>query len=167
MPARGSLSTTTARRALAAGKGGNLLLSVGPQPDGQLPPRFVERAREIGKWMEVHGELIYGSEPGEVCEFIAYGGQVRKSNSLHLVIRFWDGRLSLTLAGLEARVNRAVLLTTGRELELSQTEDHLTVMGLPREARAHRSRSSSLSAMVRRGPDRGRRNGSGRVIHGA
>jgi alpha-L-fucosidase len=43
------------------GKGGNLLLNVGPQPDGQLPAVAVERMKEIGQWMDVNGEAIYGT----------------------------------------------------------------------------------------------------------
>jgi len=42
------------------GKGGNFLLNVGPQPDGQLPAKAVERMREIGDWLDVNGEAIYG-----------------------------------------------------------------------------------------------------------
>ncbi len=44
-------------------KGGNFLLNVGPQPDGQLPPPALERMREIGDWMEINGEAIYGTRP--------------------------------------------------------------------------------------------------------
>jgi len=85
----------------------------------------------IGRWMDVHGEAIYGSEPGEVCEFITYGRQTHKGNNLYLIIRFWNGRPTLTLGGLETRVVRATLLTTGQELSFQQTADHLTVGGLP------------------------------------
>jgi alpha-L-fucosidase len=45
------------------GKGGNFLLNVGPQPDGQLPEPALERMREIGAWLEVNGEAIYGTRP--------------------------------------------------------------------------------------------------------
>ena len=45
------------------GKGGNFLLNVGPQPDGQLPPVAVQRLNEIGQWMRVNGESIYGTRP--------------------------------------------------------------------------------------------------------
>ncbi|MBW3625921.1 MAG: alpha-L-fucosidase [Armatimonadetes bacterium] len=44
-------------------KGGNLLLNVGPQPDGQLPPEAVTRLKEIGAWMKVNGEAIHASRP--------------------------------------------------------------------------------------------------------
>jgi alpha-L-fucosidase len=116
----------------AASKGGNLLLNVGPTPEGEFPPEFVKRARAIGKWMAVHGEAVYGSEAGEVCEFITYGRQTKKGNNLYLIIRFWDSRPTLTLAGLATRVKKATLLTTGHELAFTQSEDYLTVKGLPK-----------------------------------
>jgi alpha-L-fucosidase len=116
-----------------AGKGGNLLMNVGPSPQGEFPPEFIERTEQIGQWLETHGEAIYGSEAGEVCEFITYGRQTRKGNNLFLVVRFWDGRQELHLAGLATRVQRAVLITTGQELAFDQSEDHLTLRGLPRE----------------------------------
>ena len=45
------------------GKGGNFLLNVGPQPTGELPPVAVQRMKEIGAWMKVNGEAIYGTRP--------------------------------------------------------------------------------------------------------
>ena len=45
------------------GKGGNLLLNVGPQPDGQLPAAALERMQQIGAWLKVNGEAIYGTRP--------------------------------------------------------------------------------------------------------
>jgi alpha-L-fucosidase len=44
-------------------KGGNLLLNVGPKPDGELPIEQEERLREIANWMFVNGESIYGVRP--------------------------------------------------------------------------------------------------------
>lgn len=42
-------------------KGGNYLLNIGPGPDGELDPNAYNRLREIGTWMKVNGEAIYGS----------------------------------------------------------------------------------------------------------
>lgn len=42
-------------------KGGNLLLGVGPTPEGELLPVQVERLEEIGRWLEKNGEAIYGT----------------------------------------------------------------------------------------------------------
>ena len=44
-------------------KGGNLLLNVGPKPDGTLPIEQEERLREVGLWMFINGEAIYGVRP--------------------------------------------------------------------------------------------------------
>ncbi|WP_255516260.1 alpha-L-fucosidase [Luteimonas suaedae] len=42
-------------------KGGNYLLNVGPDANGELPPVAVQRLQEIGAWMKVNGEAIYAS----------------------------------------------------------------------------------------------------------
>ncbi len=44
-------------------KGGNLLLGVGPDPLGVIPEEAVSRLKEIGNWLKVNGEAIYGSRP--------------------------------------------------------------------------------------------------------
>ncbi len=44
-------------------RGGNLLLNVGPTADGRIPVIMQERLKDIGKWLNVNGEAIYGSGP--------------------------------------------------------------------------------------------------------
>jgi alpha-L-fucosidase len=44
-------------------KGGNLLLNIGPGPEGELPPESIRRLDEIGEWMDVNGEAIHGTRP--------------------------------------------------------------------------------------------------------
>lgn len=44
-------------------RGGNLLLNIGPQPDGRLPAEAVSRLDEVGRWMAVNGEAIHGTRP--------------------------------------------------------------------------------------------------------
>lgn len=46
-------------------KGGNLALNVGPQPDGRIPEGAINTIKELGAWMKVYGEAIYGTR---VCE---------------------------------------------------------------------------------------------------
>jgi alpha-L-fucosidase len=114
-----------------AGKGGNLLLNVGPQADGQLPPEFVTRAQAIGAWLAVHGEAVYGNDGGDVTEFITRGWQTTKGNALYLIFRFWDGRPTLRLADLVTPVERVELLTTGQVLDFEQRGEELFIHGLP------------------------------------
>ena len=44
-------------------RGGNLLLNIGPGPDGEWAPEAYQRLEDIGKWMKVNGEAIYGTKP--------------------------------------------------------------------------------------------------------
>ena len=44
-------------------KNGNLLLNVGPRPDGTIPEEAQQILREVGQWLQVNGEAIYGSKP--------------------------------------------------------------------------------------------------------
>ncbi|MBQ7225464.1 MAG: alpha-L-fucosidase [Clostridia bacterium] len=43
-----------------ASKGGNLILNVGPDARGNIPKRSIEILTEVGEWMRLHGESIYG-----------------------------------------------------------------------------------------------------------
>lgn len=65
-------STETLIRNLCdiASKNGNYLLNVGPTAEGLIPQSSVERLAEVGKWMKVNGEAIYGTGPtpfGDEC----------------------------------------------------------------------------------------------------
>ena len=46
-----------------ASKGGNFLLNVGPKPDGTIPQASIDRLAEIGNWMDINSESIYGTKP--------------------------------------------------------------------------------------------------------
>lgn len=115
-------------------KGGNLLLNVGPQADGQLPAEFVERALQIGQWLETHGEAIYGTQGGDITEFICHGRQTVKNNNLYLICRFWDGEPELRLMDLATPVKSVTLLTTGTKLAFRQSGAELIIQGLPKES---------------------------------
>jgi len=61
-------------------KGGNLLLNIGVGPTGEYPPEAYDRLREIGAWMKVNAQAIYGTRPvapyrsGQFCYTRARAG---------------------------------------------------------------------------------------------
>lgn len=67
----------------AAAKGSNLLLNVGPQPDGNLPATALDRLKGIGEWMAKYGESIYGTSATNIPEQ-SWGVTTKKDNVLYL-----------------------------------------------------------------------------------
>ena len=47
-----------------AGKGANLLMNIGPQPNGELPALALDRLKGVGEWLRTYGETIYGTDAG-------------------------------------------------------------------------------------------------------
>ena len=79
----------------AAGKGSNLLLNVGPQPNGEFPAASLERLQGIGRWMERFGGSIYDTAAGPYAD--EWGVSTRRGERvfLHVLERTAD---SLTIA---------------------------------------------------------------------
>jgi|SRR5450432_3122358 alpha-L-fucosidase len=48
-------------------KNGNLLLNIGPRPDGTIPDAVQQLLREVGSWLKVNGDAIYGTRPWKTC----------------------------------------------------------------------------------------------------
>lgn len=51
----------------AAGRGANLLLNVGPKPDGAISPEFTDRLLTVGRWLESNGQAVYGTRRGPIA----------------------------------------------------------------------------------------------------
>ena len=81
----------------AASKGSNLLMNVGPQPDGKLPEAAVERLAGMGKWMGIYGDSVYGTDATGLPEQ-EWGVTTRKGNVLYLhVFDSSSGKVSIPL----------------------------------------------------------------------
>jgi alpha-L-fucosidase len=48
----------------ASGYGANLLLNIGPMPNGAIQPEFIERLHFMGQWLKIYGESIYNTAGG-------------------------------------------------------------------------------------------------------
>jgi alpha-L-fucosidase len=98
--------------AQCSGGDGNMLLNVGPRPDGMIDPVQVEAIRQVGDWLKVHGESIYGTRGGPYMPTPRYTA-TRKGNTLYLHILKWDGD-SCKLPSLGAEIASSSLLTGGK-----------------------------------------------------
>lgn len=114
-------STETLVRTLVdiASKGGNFLLNVGPTPEGEFPPESVQRLREMGAWMRVNGEAIYGTHAAQI-DPPKWGRITRKGRTVFLHIFDWPKDRKLILEGVGNDVVGARLLG-GRALRARRT----------------------------------------------
>lgn len=120
-----SLTECIATLVRCAGGDGNLLFNVGPMPDGRIEPRQVERLREMGDWLRVHGESIYGTRGGPYKPG-PWGVSTRRGRFVYLHILDWQGAETLKLPPLPAKVLRASRLDGGT-VEARWSEDGLEV----------------------------------------
>jgi alpha-L-fucosidase len=74
--------------AKAAGYGANFLLNVGPMPNGKIQPEHVARLKEVGEWLSVNGETIYGTRGGPLTAR-DWGVTTQKGNKVYLHILDW------------------------------------------------------------------------------
>jgi alpha-L-fucosidase len=91
-----------------ASKGGNFLLNVGPTSEGEFPSESVQRLHDIGAWMKVNGNAIYGTVAGPFrqlswgrCTMRVTGG----NSTLYLHVFDWpkNGRLIVPVLGSDPK----------------------------------------------------------------
>jgi alpha-L-fucosidase len=83
-----SLATCLQMLIRCAGGDGNLLLNIGPRPDGRIDPAQASRLKEMGDWLQIYGESIYGTRGGPYKPG-AYGVATRKGKTIYLHFTDW------------------------------------------------------------------------------
>ncbi|TWU44279.1 Alpha-L-fucosidase [Novipirellula aureliae] len=111
----------------AAGNGGNLLLNVGPDPQGVIPKNMEERLKTLGQWLEKNGEAIHGTQPGPYPYQISWGSITQRKDegntNLYLNVLDWPETGKFTLFGLQNKVLQASLLATGKTIDFQSNFD--------------------------------------------
>ncbi len=115
-------------------KGGNYLLNVAPTPEGTFEPEAYETLAEIGRWMKVNGEGIYGTrqhEPFGEGEAVRYT-RSKDGRTVYAFSLEWPGEF-LQLHSVRAGTGSEIfLLGHDRPLEWAQNTDGLRIQ-LPPE----------------------------------
>ena len=105
------------------GKGGNLLMNVGPDELGRFPEGSTRVLRTIGKWLEKNGESIYGAGACADFPFLTrWGGFTLHDRVLYVhILRTKEHPDGITIRNLQVKVRRAWRLDTGKEIPFGQS----------------------------------------------
>jgi alpha-L-fucosidase len=125
-------STTTLVRNLIdiASKGGNYLLNVGPKADGTFPQESITILKEMGEWMKINGEAIYGSEKSPLAP--VSWGRVTKQNDngkeiLYLFVFDWPKDGKLVVPGLKNEISTVKFLANNKSLKAKKENGEWTI----------------------------------------
>ncbi len=108
---------------------GNLLLNVGPMPDGRIEPRQVETLLKFGDFVKRHAEAIYGTRGGPFKPG-AWGGSTCRDQEIFLFLRQPGNGASVRFPELAARVIEATGFD-GHPVSFQQTGSGLTIPSTP------------------------------------
>ena len=112
-------------------KGGNYLLNVGPTAEGMIPAESQDILREIGKWLKVNGEAVYGTKHSPVYFPGASWKCTVKPGKMYIHIFDKPGK-ELRIDGLVTKVKKAYLLDGGERIKFSKDGNSL-VLAIPQD----------------------------------
>ncbi len=107
----------------AGGYDANLLLNVGPKPDGTIQPEFVERLAEVGDWLKTNGESIYGTRGGPITPR-PWGVTTHEGSRVYVHVLDWPDTV-LAVPNPPRPVKSARYLADGREVPFTRDADAL------------------------------------------
>jgi len=121
----------------AAGNNSNLLMNIGPMPNGEISPEFVTRLRAVGEWLTKFGDSIYGTRGGPIAPG-EWGVTTQKENKIYVHVLNWNTPL-LALAPVNQKITAAHALADNSPVEFTQRPDGLILkLLLPKADEADR-----------------------------
>jgi alpha-L-fucosidase len=111
---------------------GNLLLNIGPDPDGSVPPESVAPIKAVGQWLKENGEAVYGKpQRGAPGMATGTGCFSRKGKTAYFWCRHWMGP-ELVLGGFKTKLKNASFLKDGKPIRFTQKGRQIIMTGLPK-----------------------------------
>ncbi len=132
-------STTTLLKSLInnASLNGNFMLNIGPRANGDVPYEITQRMLEMGKWLNVNGEAIYGTEAFDLRKDQHDWGKITCKETaegfkLYLHIFTWPLNKTLYLTGISSTPDKVYLLADKQKAELNfSSSEVVTEISLP------------------------------------
>ena len=116
----------------AAGRDANLLLNIGPRPDGTIQPEAATRLDSLGAWLRVNGASIYGTRGGPIAPR-PWGVTTQRGDTVFVHLLDWSDQV-VSIPAFGARVVSATVLGTGAGVGVAQTDAAVTLT-IPAAAR--------------------------------
>ncbi len=104
----------------SAGYGANFLLNVGPMPSGKIQPEHTERLKQMGDWLKIYGETIYGTKGGPLSAR-NWGVTTQKGKKVYVHILNWQDE-TFTLPKLARKVISAKLFSDKSVLKFQEND---------------------------------------------
>jgi alpha-L-fucosidase len=96
------------------GRGGNMLLNVGPDRDGVIPPSHVAVLKEVGHWLGAYGASIYGTKAGPFQPRDGVYSSTHKGNKIHIHVQVTaSGPAHVSLPPINRKIMDFSLLSAG------------------------------------------------------
>ena len=113
-----------------AGKG-NLLLNIGPTPDGSVPEEAIKPLQDTGKWIEKYADVIYPlSDRWRTGHLAGWVNATRRGNKIYVWTKIWPHEPA-GLAGITTPLKSACLLPDRTPLKFEQVDQRIVLTDLP------------------------------------
>ncbi len=109
----------------AAGYGSNLLLNVGPMPNGKIQEEHVESLKKIGNWVKQNGQTIYNTKRGP----IAPSDEIASTQNGNIVyIHLLDNKKSeYNIEGFKSKFKKITYLRSGNKVSIRKSKEGLSI----------------------------------------